>query len=103
MDTDQITAILDSTPDRRSLAYAFVGWLFTCITWQGHGLPDEPDGEWIRRLGMTSLGWRFDAACRNGWALVEADPDALAWAKKHLLPLASRHIVGCLTAETVSR
>lgn len=100
---EDIDAILDATPDRASLAYAVVGWLYTCITWQGHGYPEEPDGEWIRRLGMTGLGWRFDAACRRGWAVIVANPDALAWAEQHLLPLASLHIRECLTGETVSK
>jgi hypothetical protein len=85
--------------------YAFVGWLYTCVTWQDDGPPDEHDGSspCIIALGATQLGWRFDAACRVGWRLLLENEDAGQWARTFLLPQCNKFITGCLLGETRSR
>jgi hypothetical protein len=87
-------------------AYAFIGWLTTCIDHQDLEIPTKPDeqaGLWLADLGDVGFGWRFDAACRRGWALLCEVEGGRIYAERFLLPRCGDFIRGCVLGEIRSR
>lgn len=83
-------------------AYAFIGWLTTCIDHQHQEYPTTPDplaGQWLVDLGDIGFDWRFDAACRRGWQLLCEVTDGQVYAERFILPRCSEFMRGCLLGD----